>query len=141
MCIYLHLFFSSMSPRPLGSSSAPATLACVGLLATVVALLLAAADPASASPAAAAEGSRFARASPLRWGKRSVGGGGSEILRWGKRQPLRWGKRSVDEAQLAEEEEDEEDVPQTRLTRAAPLRCACSTMSILIATTSLSHYY
>lgn len=46
---------------------------------------------AVASAAAEAAQTRFARASPLRWGKR-----GSEVLRWGKREPLRWGKRSTD---------------------------------------------
>lgn len=34
---------------------------------------------------------RFARASPLRWGKRAS----NQVLRWGKREPLRWGKRSI----------------------------------------------
>jgi len=65
--------------------------------------------------------SRFARASPLRWGKRA------EVLRWGKREPLRWGKRSVtddgEESIEAEaKEEDQDQHPLDRMAREAPLR-------------------
>jgi hypothetical protein len=68
--------------------------------------------------------SRFARASPLRWGKRVS----NNILRWGKREaaehprerreaPLRWGKRDVGAAEDAV-------VPHMRfsLDKRAPLR-------------------
>ena len=43
---------------------------------------------------------RYIRASPLRWGKRSLPSDNEidkrEPLRWGKREPLRWGKRMTD---------------------------------------------
>ena len=67
----------------------------------------------SVTSAASLEHDRFARASPLRWGKRA-----GDILRWGKREPLRWGKRSVD----MQEEDDEEEAGLTRNVREAPLR-------------------
>ncbi len=103
------------------------------LLSLLPALSLAFPSPEAAAAAAATAGlnsGRFARASPLRWGKRAAGGGSAEILRWGKRQPLRWGKRSVAPEEELEAEElaavgagvGEEATGLTRLTRAAPLR-------------------
>jgi len=83
-----------------------ATLAALSVALTLTAT-------ASGEPFAQA-GSRFARASPLRWGKRAA-----EVLRWGKREPLRWGKRSVEA--IAEDEDDGgEHLP--RMAREAPLR-------------------
>ena len=67
----------------------PAPVSPALLLASALLLLLLVSRSAAASPSDGPSGGRFARASPLRWGKRS------EILRWGKREPLRWGKRSV----------------------------------------------
>ena len=106
----------------LGTRTAPNfPLLHAGLLLLLASAGLTGAASSSSSPEAgeAVISGRYARASPLRWGKRS------DVLRWGKREPLRWGKRSVSGEEPVEEAEvqqveEEENMP--RMVREAPLR-------------------
>ncbi|TRY62757.1 hypothetical protein TCAL_10997 [Tigriopus californicus] len=90
-----HQSMPHLLPRSFHSGPLLLTVAFVCIFATTTCAALNdvenADSEAVATEAAEAAQTRFARASPLRWGKR-----GSEVLRWGKREPLRWGKRSTD---------------------------------------------